>query len=74
MQSTWYRSASPCSLAPIRSAASPPTPASTSSKTSVRPGRSVEITVRSASMTRESSPPEAMRASGRTSSPGLAEK
>ena len=73
MHSTWNRSPSSRSRAPTTSATAPPMPASTSSKISVLPGSSVEASVFSASMIRDSSPPEAIRASGFTSSPGLGE-
>ncbi len=63
----------PLQPAPTTSATAPPMPASTSSKISVLPGASVDASVLSASMMRDSSPPEAMRASGRTSSPGFGE-
>ena len=51
----------------------PPMPMSTSSKTSVGTRSASASAVLSASITRESSPPEATRASGRGSTPGLAE-
>ena len=69
MHSTWDRLAERRSFSPTTAAVRPPMPASTSSKTSVRPGCSPAPSVLNASMTRDSSPPEAMRASGRGSSP-----
>ena len=72
------------SLRPTTSATRPPMPASTSSKispgadalggrssASLNPWRDVAVSVLMASMTRDSSPPETMRASGRRSSPGF---
>ena len=69
------------------SAARPPIPASTSSKinpgaaapggraaVSLNPWREVAVIVLSASITRESSPPETIRASGRSSSPGFGDR
>src|SRR5215831_14092181 len=58
---------------PTCTAASPPIPASTSSNTSVGSRSDSAPAVRIASMTRESSPPDATRASGAGASPGLAE-
>ena len=72
--STWKRPASVRSMRPTLSATAPPMPASTSSNISVLPGRSVVASVFNPSMTRDSSPPEAILASGRASSPGFAEK
>src|SRR5439155_10421 len=59
------------SFSPTTDAARPPIPASTSSNTMVGARSYPERTTCSASMLRASSPPEAMRASGRTGSPGL---
>ncbi len=73
MQTTWNRDARRCSLPPTTSATAPPMPASTSSKISVLPGASVDATVLSASMILDNSPPETMRARGRSSSPGFGE-
>ena len=78
MQSTWNRSPSSCSLEPTTSATRPPMPASTSSKISVlvprrRRAGSESPSVFSASMTRDNSPPDTIRASGRRSSPGFGE-
>ncbi len=56
-------------LDPTADPASPPIPASTSSNTSV--GGASDSTTRSASIARESSPPDAALASGRAGSPGL---
>ena len=67
--STWCRAPSVASRRPTAMPASPPIPASTSSNTSVG-GASVSTT-RAASIARESSPPDAARASGRGLSPGL---
>ena len=60
----------PARAEPTAMAASPPTPASTSSKT-ITPGASV-MARRMASMVRASSPPEADEATGSSGSPGLA--
>ena len=72
------------SLRPTTSAARPPMPASTSSKimpgadslgsrssASLKPRRPAAVSVFTASMIRDSSPPETIRASGRRSSPRL---
>src|SRR5690606_36305549 len=67
---TCERSASRASRRPISIAAAPPTPASTSSKTKVGTGSLPASTTSIASMTRESSPPDAPRPSGRGSAPG----
>src|SRR5512139_3578728 len=72
-QTTWERAASPFSRAPTRSATLPPLPVSISSNTSVRPPPPREAAFRSDSITRDSSPPEAVEASGRISWPGFAE-
>src|SRR6185312_3047538 len=69
-QRTWCREPSVCSRRPTATPASPPIPASTSSNTSV--GGASDSTTRVASIARESSPPDAARASGRAVSPGLA--
>lgn len=74
MHSTWQCRPSRCSLAPTTSATAPPMPASTSSNTSVLPGTSVEASVLRASVRRDSSPPETIFASGRSSSPGLGDR
>src|SRR5918995_4888271 len=70
MLSTWRVSPSARSRSPTARAVCPPTPASTSSKTSVRDSP-VPATVISASMTRESSPPEAASRIGAAGAPGL---
>src|SRR5438552_4095771 len=74
-QSTWWRSAIARSLRPTTSATRPPMPVSTSSKTSVLPtsGSSRVATDFKARRMRDSSPPEAIRARGRSSSPGFGE-
>ena len=61
------------SLSATVAAKRPPTPASTSSKTIVATRSWVARTTSTASMVRDSSPPDAMRTSGLASSPGLAE-
>ena len=61
------------SFLPTVSAVLPPMPTSTSSKISTGTASVAASTTLSASIVRESSPPEAMRASGRTSSPELPE-
>src|SRR5258708_4321434 len=58
---------------PTCTAASPPMPASTSSKTRVGSLSASAPTVLIASITRASSPPDATRASGCSGSPGVAE-
>ena len=68
---TCERSARRASRRPISIAAAPPTPASTSSKTKVGTGSLPAITTSIASITRESSPPEAPRETGRGSAPGM---
>src|SRR5262249_24398853 len=71
-QMTWCARPSAASFWPSTSPSRPPTLASISSKTSV-PGRSWPArTVLSASIVRDSSPPEATLRSGRAGSPGLA--
>ena len=70
MQSTWWASPSARSRSPTARAVWPPTPASTSSNTSVRDSPP-PATVISASMTRDSSPPEADSRSGAAGTPGL---
>src|SRR5512139_2460864 len=72
-QTTWETAARLFSRAPTRSATLPPIPVSISSNTSVRPPPPREAALRSDSITRESSPPEAVAASGRVSWPGFAE-
>src|SRR5437899_506746 len=72
-QSTWRPSATAASFCATTEATRPPMPASTSSKTIVGTRSAFARTVVSPSIVRESSPPEATRASGRTSSPGLVE-
>src|SRR5437762_2147631 len=71
---TWRLRPSWRSLRPTTSATAPPMPASTSSKMSVAPLSSAAARVLSASMMRDSSPPEATRASERGASPGLVER
>jgi hypothetical protein len=84
MHSTWNAEPSMRSLRPTTSAIRPPIPASTSSKispgaeslggrspVSVNPWRLAAVSVLMASMMRDSSPPETMRARGRSSSPGF---
>ncbi len=66
--STWCRVPSAGSRRPTAAPASPPIPASTSSNTSV--GGASESTTRTASIARESSPPDAARARGRAARPG----
>ena len=69
--STWWSRDSSFSLWPTDSAMRPPMPMSSSSNTSVgMRSDSARITF-SASMTREISPPDAMLASGFSSSPAL---
>ena len=70
MQSTWRARPSARSRSPTARAVWPPTPASTSSNTSVRDSPA-PATVISASITRESSPPEAVSRSGAAGTPGL---
>ena len=70
MQSTWRASPSARSRSPTARAVWPPTPASTSSNTSVRDSP-VPATVISASITRDSSPPDAASRSGAAGTPGL---
>ena len=70
MQSTCRPSASARSRSPTARAVWPPTPASTSSKTSVRDSPA-PATVISASMTRDSSPPDAASRMGAAGTPGL---
>src|SRR3989441_259892 len=72
-QSTWRPSATAASFCATTEATRPPMPASTSSKTIVGTRSAFASTVVSPSIVRESSPPDATRASGRTSSPGLVE-
>src|SRR5438034_416395 len=74
MQRTWRLRPSWRSLRPTTSATAPPIPASTSSKMRVAPRSSAAARVLSASMMRDSSPPEATRASERGSSPGFVER
>ena len=70
MQSTWRVSPSARRRSPTARAVWPPTPASTSSNTSVRDSP-VPATVISASITRESSPPDAASRIGAAGTPGL---
>ena len=70
MHSTWRPSASARSRSPTARAVWPPTPASTSSNTSVG-GPPVLATDISASITRESSPPDAESRTGAAGTPGL---
>src|SRR5271166_6036978 len=71
MQRTWRLPARARSRAPTARAVWPPTPASTSSKTSVPPGEAAPATLITASITRESSPPEAISRTGAAGTPGL---
>ena len=59
----------PRQAAPTSIAAAPPMPASTSSNTNVGTGSAAAITTSIASMTRLSSPPDALLATGRGSAP-----
>ena len=70
--STWALLASSASRRPTSTAARPPTPASTSSKTNVGTGLVPASATSMASITRDSSPPEAPLASGRAGEPVLA--
>ena len=70
MHRTWRPSASARSRSPTARAVWPPMPASTSSNTSVG-GPPVLATAISASITRESSPPDAVSRSGAAGTPGL---
>ena len=81
-QSTWLAADRSLRRRPTTSAARPPMPASTSSKTRVRTGPPVERDLEEApsathvfraSAMREISPPEATLSRGRGSSPGLAD-
>ena len=67
---TCARSASVARRRPISIAAEPPTPASTSSNTNVGTSLDAAMTTSMASITRESSPPDAPLPSGRGSLPG----
>ena len=69
---TWASRASRASRRPTSTAAFPPTPASTSSNTNVGTGSAPAKTTSMASMTRDSSPPEAPLASGSEGAPGCA--
>ena len=62
---TWAVRASRASRRPTSTAAWPPTPASTSSNTNVGTGSAPAKTTSTASITRDSSPPDAPRCSGR---------
>ena len=66
---TWADRASRASRRPISTAALPPTPASTSSKIIVGTGWMPARHTSSASITRDSSPPDAPRCSGRGVAP-----
>src|SRR5690606_27886268 len=67
---TWEVRASCARRLPTSIAAAPPMPASTSSNTKVGTGSVPAITTSIASMTRESSPPDAPRETDRGSAPG----
>ena len=71
MQITWRPSPSARSRSPTMRAVLPPTPASISSKTSVAPPAPACWSPQRASITRESSPPEAASRSGAASIPGF---
>src|SRR5438067_971426 len=71
MQMICRRRATAASALPTASAVAPPMPASTSSNRYASTGSDSARTRFTASRTRDSSPPEAMRESGRSSSPGL---
>ncbi len=71
---TWWCLASSASVRPSTAPSRPPTPVSISSKTSVGTRSAPARTVLTASVTRDSSPPEAIFRSGRGASPGLGEK
>src|SRR5699024_3539244 len=62
--STWFACAKRAKRRPISTAARPPTPASTSSKTKVVPADPADRMTSKASVTRESSPPDAATDSG----------
>ena len=70
---TWALRASTASRRPISTAARPPTPASTSSNTNVGTGSAPASTTSRASITRDSSPPEAPLATGRAGAPACGE-
>ena len=70
MQTTWRPSASARSCSPTARAVWPPMPASTSSKTSVAEEPSLATPSR-ASMTRDSSPPDAVSRRAAAGTPGL---
>ena len=70
MQSTWRASPSARRRSPTARAVWPPTPASTSSNTSVRDSPA-PATVISASITRDSSPPDAVSRIGAAGTPGF---
>ena len=70
--STWAERASRASRRPTSTAALPPTPASISSNTNVGTGSAPANTTSTASISRDSSPPEAPRCSGRNAVPGCA--
>src|SRR5690349_20152077 len=68
---TWASLASLARRRPISTAALPPTPASTSAKPNVGTGSAPAKTTSIASITRDSSPPEAPLCSGSAGAPGL---
>ena len=72
MQSSWVCSESRSSFSPSARAVRPPTPASTSSNTSVGRAERSRAASRTASAMRDSSPPDAVRAIGVAASPGFA--
>ncbi len=75
MQRTWKRSPSDASFCPTTVATRPPMPASTSSKIRVLAApASAAASVFKASMTRDSSPPDTILASGRRSSPTFGDR
>ena len=67
---TWWSRASRASRRPTSTAARPPTPASTSSNTMTGTGSAPAKTTSTASITRDSSPPDAPLCSGRSGAPG----
>ena len=69
---TWWLRASRASRRPISTAARPPTPASTSSNTSVGTGSEWARTTSIASITRDSSPPDAALCTGSGGAPSCA--
>ena len=68
---TWWVAARRASRRPTSTAARPPTPASTSSNTSVGVVSAPASTTSTASITRESSPPEAPLCTGSGGAPGV---